>query len=190
MEYADSQIIKWRQKKLIKMETMSQQDFTTKDYISRIISDLEIVVEKNPYLAFSALFVLIELLGKCLNSRGWNDGQSNQEFFDAIQSYPSLQKYQIYNSKKHANYNDLYIIRCGFAHRLLLDAGFVLDGDKNDLSKNIIGCKELYSDIKQAWNEILTGSIESKKNLDKVLISTLGSLTGNTQMIEFSSVID
>ncbi len=162
---------------------MAQQDFDVKDSISGIISDLNSVVKQHPYVAFSVLFLLIEFLGKCLNSKDWDKGKSSKEFYDAIQKYNNLQKYKTFNSTPQKNYNDLYKIRCAFAHRLLIDAGFMLDKGCNDFSRNIIGCKDLYDDIQLAWQDVLQGNIVVKKNLNIKKMSINGTLSGNPTTI-------
>ena len=155
-----------------------RQDMSIKECIDNILSDLQSVVEEKPYIAFYTLFVLVEFLGKCLNDLEWEDkNHSSSDFFQAIYTYPSLKDYKILEK---GNYNDLFYVRCSLAHRMLADTEFRLDKDKNDLNQKIIGCKDFYADIQQAWKDAKEGNVNVKKNLDEIKMTTIDSLSGST----------
>lgn len=153
---------------------------TAKQHFSTVLNDMEGIVFQHPYHAFVLLAIMIEVLGKCLSSALWQQkGQSHKDFNRAINKYASLKKYDTVP-------NMYYSLRCGLAHVLLIKNGIILAPERNDLSQNIIGCKDLYRDLCQAWNDIITGVIKTAKNLDEEILPIHDGVSGTTKTIVYS----
>lgn len=147
---------------------------TAREHFTEILNGMEDIVNNHPYHAFVLNAIFIEVLGKCLSSKDWQQGgDSTTDFTNALKEYPSLQKYQ--------SVSDSYsILRCGMAHALLLKPGVVLVPDENDLFNGIIGCKDLYQDICQAWEDLKSGQVTSQKDLDADVMPVTGEASGTT----------
>ena len=147
---------------------------TAREHFTEILNGMEDIVNNHPYHAFALNAIFIEVLGKCLSSTDWQQGgASSTDFKNALKKYPSLQKYQ--------SIFDLYsILRCGLVHALLLKPGAILAPDKNDLLNCTIGCKDLYQDICQAWEDLKLGHVTSQKDLDAEIMSVIGENSGTT----------
>ena len=144
-----------------------------------VIDDMQDIVEQHPYHAFALLSICIEVIGKSINNdKDWQHFEpKGKDFNEALNLCPTLQKYQ--------NVKDLYsILRCGMNHAFLPKEGIKLAPDNNDLANNIIGCKELYDDIKDAWNGIITGAIKYSKDLSKPIMNIDGPLSSITPSAE------
>lgn len=152
-------------------------ELSAKDFIqNNCIDGLADMVKNNPYYAFSLLAATIEILGKCLDSSpDWHkDSPFFHPFNSAINNLDSLKKYCL---KKVNIYHSL---RCGLLHAGLPDNDLKLSDNKNDLHNNVIGCQELYADVKQAWQQILDDNL-SKKDLSNKIFHVKNSVSGMTQ---------
>ena len=164
-----------------KTYTMSMQQ-----HIQSLIDDMEDIVNNHPYHAFALLAIVIEVLGKCFNkSDDWYErGNSGNDFCSAINLLYGLEKYRKYSEDKE--YNRLYdVLRNGMLHTFLPKESITLSPNESDLSNNIIGCKELYQDIKNAWKEINEGSIHISKDLSKPVINITDENSGLTPDITY-----
>lgn len=131
-----------------------------KDYGDKLIYEyIEPLIESNPYLSFMVLSASIEFIGKCRKKKSNPHANKNGEnmFVYAIDNINALSPYRIFNyntgGNKHSN--KLYkALRCGLLHAAMPDVGIVLSSNINELGRNTIGCKSLYDDIKNAWEEI------------------------------------
>ena len=150
-------------------------DKSMQDHLQGVIDELKNIVNEHPYHAFALLTIVIEVLGKCLNSNpDWQHFEpKGVDFNKALTDYKSLNKYLALNCL----YNTL---RCGMAHAFLPKEGIELVPDRNDLSSNTIGCKELYEDIIAAFNEIKAGNISPTKDMSKSVLQVNDSLSGAT----------
>lgn len=114
--------------------------------------ETEKIVKTKPYWSFVLMAAMFEFMGKCLvKDAHKSPTQNSRDYFKkSLADIPSLNKYQVLNSN-----NDLYHnFRCGMLHSLQPDGSLKLTNKKNDLSHNIVGAKELYGDLKNAWEEI------------------------------------
>lgn len=147
---------------------------TVKEHFNRLLNEMEDVVNKHPFHAFALLAIMIEVLGKCLSPIDWQQGGNSQnDFNQALERYPSLQKYK--------GIPNLYsILRCGMVHALLLKSGVILVPDKNDIVNSTIGGKELYRDICQAWEDLKSRQVIPQKDLDANVMSVNGNASGTT----------
>ncbi len=122
--------------------------------------DLRNIVHNHPYLSFVLLSATLEYIGKCLSSDKdiFKQGQSEKNCYNAINSILALSKYKKFNRCKangKKNTNLLYTeLRCGMVHSLVPKTGVILSDNKNELEKNVVGCKDLYEDLCNAWKEI------------------------------------
>lgn len=148
---------------------------TAKEHVTGILNEMGDIVNKHPFHAFALLSIMIEVLGKCLSPKDWQQGGNSQtDFNQALAKYPSLQKYR--------GISNLYsILRCGMAHALLLKSGVILVPDKNDILNSTIGGKDLYQDICQAWKDVKSGIVISQKDLDANVMSVNGNASGTTK---------
>lgn len=120
---------------------------------------IEPLVDSNPYLAFMVLSASIEFIGKCrrrLKDPHEKGKRGKNMFVDAIDNINALSAYRVFNyqtSKGHSN--KLYTaLRCGLLHAAMPNVGIILSSEENELGRNVVGCRSLYSDIKSAWIEI------------------------------------
>ena len=131
-----------------------------KDFGDKLIYEyIESLVETNPYLSFMVLSASIEFIGKCRKKKKNPHANKTGDnmFVYAIDSINALSSYRIFNystgGNKHSN--KMYkALRCGLLHAAMPDVDIVLSSDINELGRNTVGCKSLYSDIKKAWEEI------------------------------------
>ena len=154
-------------------------EITVQQHYQGILDEMQDIVERHPYHAFALLSILIEVIGKSINNDDdWQHFEpKGKDFNAALTSCLALQKYQ--------NIKGLYgILRCGMNHAFLPKEGIKLAPDNNDLVNNIIGCKELYDDIKDAWDSIITGGTKSSKDLSKPIMSIEGPLSSITSSTE------
>lgn len=123
-----------------------------------IKEDIKSLVESNPYLAFFVLSAAIEFIARCRCClTDFHYGERNgKRYLDAIDEIEALRPYRKFKKKKGKGYtNTLYSsIRCGLLHSSMPNSGIILSSEENELDRNVIGCKSLYSDIKRAWEEI------------------------------------
>ena len=147
---------------------------TAKEHFTEILNRMEDIVNNHPYHAFALLAIMIEVLGKCLSSKDWQQGgESKNDFNKALKKLLPLQKYQVIP--------DLYsALRCGMAHALLVKPGVLLVPDKNDLFNCAIGGKDLYKDICLAWEDLKSGQVTSQKDLDAEIMPVNGETSGRT----------
>lgn len=166
------------------MTEHKKKKMNAKELIEGLIYDTELIVSERPYHAFSILCVEIEILGKCLNADQWHKGIVRENFYNAINKLSALKKYRKYNFKEQSgrDNNRLYeILRCGMLH-----AGFPTDDtiklgpQENNLSKDIIGCRELYDDILAAWNALKNNSALCVKNLQEERMYINGIISAAT----------
>lgn len=149
---------------------------TARQHIQKLIDDTELFVNERPFHAFASLAVIIEVLGKCSNpNTDWQYYNVQVKDFDNALTLPSLQKY------KSLPFNVRSYLRNGMLHAFFPKNGVTLTNDRNDLPNNIIGCRELYEDIKAAWEEINSGRIQSQKNLDAPLMEYDGPNSAATK---------
>lgn len=132
-----------------------------KEFGDKLINEyIEPLVISNPYLAFMVLSASIEFIGKCrhrLKKPHMNGTKvQNNMFVDAIDNINALSPYRAFDyktSKGHSN--KLYTsLRCGLLHAAMPNVGIILSSEENEIERNVVGCKSLYSDIKSAWIEI------------------------------------
>lgn len=154
---------------------MIVSDFIKKYFIEEIGS----LVEDHPFVALTLMSIGVEFLGKCLNPNPWHDPseRSGATFKNAVNSFGSLNKYSVVTGLYHN-------LRCGLAHRLMVQGQIILGSDKNNLTCPIftIGCKDFYADFKQACLDAINnknGLI--KKNLCEEYNIEIGDITGSTQ---------
>jgi len=151
-------------------------DKTMQEHLQSVIDELKDIVENHPFHAFALLAIVIEVLGKSINSHtDWQHFERNGfDFNNALTKYQSLKKY---STLKVSLYDTL---RCGMAHAFLPKEGIKLVPDKNDFSNDTIGCKELYEDIVIAWSDLKKGVITPDKDMSKNVIKIIGPTTGVT----------
>lgn len=143
------------------------------------IEEIGSLVENHPFVALTLMSIGVEFLGKCLNPNPWNDPneRSGSTFNSAVNNFESLNKYSVVTDLYHN-------LRCGLAHRLMVQGQIILRPDKNDLTGPTftIGCKDFYTDFKQACLDAINnknGLI--KKNLCEEYDIEIGDITGTTQ---------
>lgn len=183
-------------------ETINEKTYTAEEFIDQyIIRDISDIVESHPYHAFFLMSTAIEVLGKCLNANPWQTiGESEIDFCNAINQFESLKDYRSFNrDKKDKNgktitdkngnavqLNDLFsLLRCGLLHAALPKDGISLTNQNEDLSNRIIGCKEMYQRICNAWKEAKSNPMLIKKNLSAPdIFHVNGSISGTTSTMK------
>ena len=122
-------------------------------------TELEELVNNQPYMAFVNLSAILEFIARCKYYKLFDEvsGKIGDMCYDAINNIKALEKYKELNypngEKKEANH--LYkSIRCGMLHSLLPKKEIKLNDDNNDLNNMVVGAKELYHDLKEAWEEV------------------------------------
>lgn len=162
---------------------MNVSDFIEKYFIEEIGS----LVEDHPFVAFTLMSIGVEFLGKCLNPNPWNDPneRSSRTFSNAINSFISLNKYSVVTDLYHN-------LRCGLAHRFMVQGQIILAPDKNDLTGTTItiGCKDFYADFKQACiDAIINKNGMIKKNLADEYDIEVDGVTGSTQTANTQAIL-
>ena len=149
---------------------------TMQEHLQSVIDELKDIVENHPFHAFALLAIVIEVLGKSINSHtDWQHFERNGlDFNNALNKYQSLKKYSTLSVSLYDT------LRCGMAHAFLPKKGIKLVPDKNDFSNDTIGCKELYEDIVIAWSDLKKGVITPDKDMSKNVIEIIGPTTGVT----------
>lgn len=141
-------------------DSRNQSAMTLKEFGDMFINDyIEPLVDSNPYLAFMVLSASIEFIGKCrrkLKDPHEKGKKGNNMFVDAIDNIYALSPYRAFSYKTPKGHsNKLYTaLRCGLLHAAMPNVGIILSSEKNELKRNVVGCRSLYSDIKSAWIEI------------------------------------
>lgn len=130
-----------------------------KEFGDKLINEyIEPLVISNPYLAFMVLSASVEFIGKCRHrlKNPHNNGTKKNMFVDAIDNINALSPYRVFNYKTSIGHsNKLYTaLRCGLLHAAMPNVGIILSSEENEIERNVVGCKSLYSDIKSAWIEI------------------------------------
>lgn len=160
---------------------------TVNEFIKRyFIEEIGSLVELHPFIAFTLISIGIEFLGKCLNSNKWDDRRekSGEIFNDAIKSYATLTKY----SSIPLLYENL---RCGLAHKFMVNGTLILGPEQNDLTSAIItiGCKEFYADFKQACLDAISNTNGLiKKNLSDQYDFEVDGYTGSTKVASVTTI--
>ena len=123
--------------------------------------DFEDFITKQPYMAFVVLSAILDFIGHCFQMDQSSSIDTVKIFYDVINNINALSNYRDlnynYTNKKDNEINSNYLykyLRCGMVHELLPKGDIVLSPDRNDLSKRIVGAKELYEDMKKAWEEL------------------------------------
>lgn len=170
-------------------------EFSIKDFFDAfILEDTKKIMKDHPYQSFAILAIGIEIIGKCIDHKKLEASRhSEQCFYDAINTCASLEKYRIFNStyniRRHCIFsrrvkhtNALYkMIRCGLTHSFRPQGAIFLVPGMNDFAHNIIGCQELLEDVSNAWNEVKTGAVKTKININTKCFYVDGNISGSTQ---------
>lgn len=148
-----------------------------KDFGDKLIYEfIEPLIESNPYLSFMVLSASIEFIGKCRNKKKNPHANKSGDnmFVFAIDNINALSSYRIfnYNTGGNRHSNKLYkALRCGLLHAAMPDVDIVLSSNTNELGRNTVGCKSLYDDIKNAWEEIKgIADVEEYLNKTKAIV--------------------
>ncbi len=152
--------------------------------------DFENFIDKQPYMAFVVLSALLEFIGKvyCHITLNQNTNISGDICYRAINNILSINKYMVFNDKKETkdgkkDINTLFTwLRCGMLHSLIPDGTLVLTDKENSLEKKVVGSKELYQDLKNAWEEIKKNP-EFKECLEVEALAINNSYSANTSTI-------
>ena len=152
---------------------------------SLFCDQLKGIVDQSPYLAFILLSAILEFMGNC-NKRGRGSKYSTKEiFFDLINNSEALKDYKKLNFRNDKNENNNYLykyLRCGILHEVLPKGDIVLCPDRNDLSgtKKTIGAKNLYEDMKKAWEELKSSSEISSYLEETDAVCVIDEFSGST----------
>lgn len=150
-----------------------------KEFIETVlINEIGEVANQYPYLAFALMCIGIEFLGKCLHSKDIHKGGESRDNFDnALEKYPSLNKYQ--------SIENLYgCLRCGLLHAFLPNDGVILSDDQNDLPNKVIGCEDFYNDFVTACGDAIDDTKDiAERNLEEQMLEIVKNLTGTTHEI-------
>ena len=125
---------------------------------THFIKEIGEINEKYPFISFLLIANGIELLGKCKNKIDiWDNKQrygSEDDFNLAIKTFTSFIGYRGYLAGKYKLYDTL---RCGFSHRFTPKNGLILDIVKIEgVDKLNLKCEQLYSDFKEACEEVIS----------------------------------
>ena len=151
-------------------------------------NELGQLVDKKPYMAFVIMSSILEFIGKCYSKRPdfQQTGYSKNDYYDAINKLDSLEKYRVFNyppdnNGQAPNNNYLYThLRCGMLHAFLPDGDIILAPSENDLSKKIVGARELYTDLQKAWEEIKQNAKIASSINGNLALNVAGELSGST----------
>lgn len=141
-------------------DSKNKNAMSLKEFGDMFINDyIESLIDSNPYLAFMVLSASIEFIGKCrcrLKDPHEKGKRGKNIFVDAIDNIKALSPYRILNyNTANGHSNKLYTaLRCGLLHAAMPNVGIILSSGENELGRNVVGCRSLYSDIKDAWKEI------------------------------------
>ena len=136
-----------------------------KDYY---ISELNTLIKENhSFVAFLVISSGIEFLGKAISAEMdlFKEGNSKDDFKNALDSFPSLNKYSSLGLSKDKKGIDktLYdIVRCGIVHSTSPKTGITLSEDGNDLP-SVVGLADLAKDFNDACQDLLSGKIPMGK---------------------------
>ena len=123
---------------------------------------LEELVDNSPYLSFVLLSSILEFMGHCYRSGQGSKNNTRGIFLNLINNVKALEEYKKLNfpaydprSGKDIDNNYLYkYLRCGMLHEMIPKKDIVLSPDKNDMSQKTVGARNLYEDMKKAWDEL------------------------------------
>lgn len=149
---------------------------------------LEKFVSESPYLAFVLLSSLLEFMGNCYQKSQGSKNTTREIFFNLINNNEALKEYRRFNYKVKdqksgidIDNNYLYkYLRCGMLHELLPKEDIVLCPDRNDLSQKVIGAKNLYEDMKRAWDELKSLSDVSSYMESTDVLIVFDAFSGST----------
>lgn len=111
-------------------------------------------VDKSPYMSFVLLSAILEFMGTCYRKGKGSKEDTKDIFSDLINNVGALKEYRAFKDN-NKDYNYLYkYLRCGMLHEMIPKKEIELCSNRNNLSKHIIGAKELYEDMQKAWNEL------------------------------------
>ena len=181
-----------KKEKAMSYNQESKNSMTLKEFGDKFINDVNPIVDTNPYLAFFIMSAALEFISRCkacLPNFHKKDGSSDR-YVKAINNIKALKPYRIFNRQtiyktkngkyKKKNTNDLYsVIRCGLLHAGMPNEGLTLSSELNELENKVVGCKSLYADIRNAWQEL--------KSNTKVLsyLESTNALTISNELPEF-----
>ena len=138
------------------------------DELKRLIRD------KHFFVAFLVISSGIEFLGKAISDRSWfKSGTSKMDFNNALNTFPSLKKYDNLGVKLDKAQKDVSfysVVRCGILHASCPQKGITLSETVNNLP-NEIGIIDLSRDFFQACNDLLEKrvSLGKGKGLSDIL---------------------
>lgn len=149
---------------------------------------LEKFVSESPYLAFVLLSSLLEFMGNCYQKSQGSKNTTREIFFNLINNNEALKEYRRFNYKVKdqksgidIDNNYLYkYLRCGMLHELLPKEDIILCPDRNDLSQKVIGAKNLYEDMKRAWDELKSLSDVSSYMESTDVLIVFDAFSGST----------
>ena len=170
-------------------------------------------VDKSPYLSFVLLSAILEFIGTCYRKGKGSKDNTRTIFYDLINNVVAFEDYKQLNyqtkieDKKSGteiviDNNYLYkYLRCGMLHEVIPKEDIVLCPDRNDLTKRIIGAKNLYEDIEKAWHELKSSPEVSKyiENTDALTVfdefsgstaSSMAVIMGASQINDSENTID
>lgn len=164
-------------------------------------NQLKELVDKNPYFAFVLLSAILEFLGNC-NRKGKGSKDDTKDIFnDLINNVDAFKEYRKFKDDTK-DYNYLYkYLRCGMLHEMIPKNEIVLCPDRNNLSQNVIGAKNLYEDMEKAWDELKSSPEVSKymESTDALTVfdvfsgttaSSMAAIMGDSQTNDSENVID
>ena len=137
-------------------------------------------VDKSPYLSFVLLSAIFEFMGNC-NRKGQGSKDNSKDIFnDLINNVDALKEYRVFKDN-NKDYNYLYkYLRCGMLHEMIPKKEIVLCPDRNNLSQNIIGAKNLYEDMEKAWDELKSSPEVSKYIENTDALTVFDEFSGST----------
>lgn len=148
-----------------------ENSLTLKETIDEVINDLGCIVKHYPYIAFLPLSALVELFGNIISNENCLLQKKSKRYFNkALAECDTLKKYR----KIAKLYKGL---RCCMVHRFQSDVK--LAPDSNNFKDRVIGCKDFYSDIKSAWENIKQDE-KYKLALSNTHLNVQGCISGGT----------
>lgn len=148
-------------------------------------NELKELVNNQPYMAFVNLSAILEFIARCKYDKLFDEksGEIGDWCYNAINQIKALEKYKELNypNGERKEVNHLYkSIRCGMLHDLLPKKGIKLNDDANDLDNMVVGAKELYHDLNEAWDEIKKES-DLETIMNKEVIQVSQTISAKTQ---------